>query len=112
MQAGWLKHRITIQSFTQSQDESGEQVEKWRNHATMWASIEPLRGRAFIEARGEHADVTTKIRLRFRRDITVDMRVLWMDEAQQKHIYELVAPPIHRLEMRRETELMCREVVA
>ena len=43
MQAGRLRHRVTLEYPLKSQDESGEViVDTWRELATVWASVEPI----------------------------------------------------------------------
>lgn len=42
IQAGKLRHRITIQRETVTRDEYGSEVKTWDDLATVWASVEPL----------------------------------------------------------------------
>ncbi|WP_228303207.1 phage head closure protein [Klebsiella michiganensis] len=39
MQAGRLRHRVTIQNFTTSRTPSGQPVEKWEDGKTIWAEV-------------------------------------------------------------------------
>jgi SPP1 family predicted phage head-tail adaptor len=43
--AGSLRHRVTIQQLTISQDAFGGIVEAWTDLKTVWADISPLSGR-------------------------------------------------------------------
>ena len=70
----------------------------------VWAAIEPLRGREWLETRMVQADVDTRIRIRYLSTVTPSMRVLW-----GTRVFEIIAPPIHLQERKRETHLMCRE---
>lgn len=104
MRAGQLHERVVIQSKSVTRDTYGAETVTWVTHATVWASIEPLRGREFLEARMVQADVDTRIRIRYLSTVTPSMRVLW-----GARVFEIIAPPIHVGERRRETQLMCRE---
>jgi SPP1 family predicted phage head-tail adaptor len=105
VRAGQLRHRVTIQEPDPTQDEYGEAVPTWSDMATVWAAVEPLQGREFLEAQRVGAEVTTRIRIRYRDGIVAEMRVSWGD-----HTYDIEAV-IHVEERQREIHLMCREVV-
>lgn len=77
MDAGRLRHRVTIQSVTETRDtSSGAIALSWADVATVWAAIEPLSGREFLAAQGEQAEVVARILIRFRDDVVAKMRVL------------------------------------
>jgi SPP1 family predicted phage head-tail adaptor len=96
---------VTIQQKDPTQDQYGEEVPTWSDVGEVWAAIEPLRGREFLEAQRVGADVTTRIRIRYRSGIVPEMRVVWGD-----HIYDIEAViPIE--ERGREIHLMCKELV-
>lgn len=42
IQAGNLRHRITIQRETTTRDAYGSEVKTWADLATVWASLDPL----------------------------------------------------------------------
>lgn len=107
MKAGELRHRIMIQEKQTpvAQNDYGEEVITWSEVAEVWAAIEPLRGREFLEAQRAGAEVTTRIRVRHRDGIRPEMRVVWGD-----HVYDIEAV-IHVEERRREIHLMCKELV-
>ena len=105
MQAGWLRHRITVQKRTATRSASGAVVESWSTHVTAWASVEPLRGQEYLAAKAQDAAVDIRIRMRYQAGITQTMRVLY-----GSRVFEIVSV-IHILEKKRELQLMCREVV-
>lgn len=105
MQAGRLRHRITIQQKAPTRDSFGGEVEAWTAVATVSASVEPLDGREFLEARQLQAEVTTRIRIRYRTGIVPQMRVVW-----GSHTYDVQAV-IDPASRRRELQLMCKEEV-
>lgn len=90
MQAGKLRHRITIQERVQIQDrDSGEMINGWqdwpRSGAKHWASIEPLSARDFIAARTVQSQVTGRIVLRYREGLDPTMRILYRNKVYSIH---------------------------
>jgi SPP1 family predicted phage head-tail adaptor len=75
MRAGKLRHRITIEAPTASQDEYGEPIPTWAPLFTVWAAREDLAGREYFAAAQIQSEVTTKFRIRHRDGITAKMRV-------------------------------------
>lgn len=76
MRAGDLRHKIVVQKLSTTKSGTGELVESWSEHATRRATVEPLKGREFFDARQIAAEVTTRIRLRHLDGITAKMRIL------------------------------------
>lgn len=106
MRAGWLRHRVTIQEQAPEQDAYGERRSTWIDSATVWASVEPLRGREYLEARQEQAEISHRVAMRFRPGLSPAMR-LKLDSGRVLVIESVVNP----LERRERLELMCRELV-
>jgi SPP1 family predicted phage head-tail adaptor len=104
MQAGRLRRRVTIQKKTVTRNSYGEEMIVWVDVATVWAAVEPLSGREFIEGRQVVADVSTRIRIRHRPGIRPEMRVTWGER-----VYTIQAVLDH-LDRSRELHLMCTEV--
>lgn len=72
-----LRHRITIQHKTRTQDpETGELTEGWADFATTWASVEPLSAREFIAAQSTQSKISARIVIRYRSGIDASMRIL------------------------------------
>lgn len=71
-----LRHRVTLQKFTQTRDEMGAVVETWVDVATVWASIEPLSAREFIAAQSAQSEVSARIVIRYREGVMAKMRIL------------------------------------
>lgn len=77
VQAGKLRHRITIQAPGMSQDPvTGEMVQGWTDFASVWASVEPLSARDFIAAQANQSEITARIVIRHRADVDATMRIL------------------------------------
>lgn len=105
MRAGWLRHRIALQTATPTQNAVGEPVDAWATTATVWGSVEPLRGREYIDQATAQAAVTTRIRIRYRSGVTPQMRATW-----DGHTYDIQAV-VEVKTQRKELELMCNEVL-
>lgn len=79
MKASTLDRRITIQSRSESQDPTyGTDVVTWPTLATVWANVQDM-----LPSRGERiadgisvARRPCRIRIRYRSDVTSDMRVV------------------------------------
>lgn len=75
MNAGELRHRITFQRRGIDLTTGG--LTDWVDYATVWAKVEDLSGRDYIQAQmlGEASLVTTRITIRWRADVDPHMRV-------------------------------------
>lgn len=72
---GELNRRITIEKKTRAADGGGGSNSTWSTFATVWARVKPMGGREIISADGKSHRLTHKVTVRFRTDITTDMRV-------------------------------------
>jgi SPP1 family predicted phage head-tail adaptor len=102
---GKLRHRITIEQVTETQDIDGSVIETWTTFATAQASIEPVSGREYFAAQSTQAEVTHRIRLRYLSGVTPKMRVNY-----NSRIFDILSV-ININERNRELQLMCRESV-
>lgn len=99
-------HSIKIQEFVEEVDEYGTPIGSgWQDVMAVWASIEPIRGREYIQLQNTQAELTTRIRMRYRPGITPAMRVLYQDR-----VFDIQSV-IDINERRRYLELMCIEKV-
>ena len=106
MKIGELRHRVTIQEKTVTIDTYGGEVVAWADVATVWAAVEPLSGREFLEGGRLENEINHRIRIRYREGLTPSMRVCWQSRAFD------IESVIERESRRREIWLMCREIVA
>lgn len=74
--AGRLDRRITIEQPSFSQDASGQPVATWSTLATVWGAKKDIRGRERFAAEQEIAEETTVFLIRWRNDVTVEMRLV------------------------------------
>jgi len=104
MRAGTMRHKVVIQQNVPTEKDSyGAEVDNWTDYATVWASIEPARGREFWESQQVNAEVTGKIRIRYLGGITPKMRV-----KHGNRIFDIVSV-INPEERNRELQLMVKE---
>lgn len=72
LNAGTLRHRITIQQAQDTQNSYGEPVPTWITFATVWASIEPLSGRELSTYRSIGGTETHKVTMRYLSGLDLD----------------------------------------
>lgn len=78
MQAGKLRHRVTIQEPVNIQDPvTGGLTSSWQDVASVWAQVYPLSAREFIAAQAGQAEITTRITIRYRPGITAKHRIIF-----------------------------------
>lgn len=77
MRAGTLRHRITIQRQTETQDGGGQPLDQWTDVTTVWADVRSPTGLGAIKADAQAQVVKTSIRIRWRTDIASGMRVVF-----------------------------------
>lgn len=76
MQAGKLRHRIAIQSATETRDAHGGITRTWATAATRWGSIEPLRMREIFEGQQVEPRLSHMITLRHYEGLDSSYRLL------------------------------------
>jgi SPP1 family predicted phage head-tail adaptor len=106
IQAGKLRHRVTVQRLvagSPQQTASGQPDEAWTDYFTVWASVEPLNGRELFAAQEHHAEVTHRVRLRYRSEVTAQMRLTFGGRTYS--IFAVIDPELRG----RELQLMCSE---
>ena len=104
--AGQLDKRVKIQQATVARDAHGQPIETWSDLASVWASIEPLRGREFFAARQFQAETTHKLTGHWISGVLPTMRI---SHGSRTFGIEAV---INVGERNRVLELMCTEVLA
>lgn len=76
MKAGRLRNRIIIQKQVNRKDELGQLVNEWVEVCSVRAEIRDLTGKEYQNSQAEQSQTDCKILIRYRNDITTDMRVL------------------------------------
>ena len=105
MQAGKLRHRITIENPQDVRGPTGEELEAWVTLATVSASVEPLSGRELLQAEQLQAEATLMVRIRYLDGLTNESRIL--HDGRTLEIAAIINPEDRNVEL----ELMCRESV-
>lgn len=106
MQAGRLRHRITIQEPVTAHNGFNEAITTWVTVATVWASVEPISGREFFAAEHVQSEITHRVRVRYRAGIAPTMRVVF----DGRHL--MIEAVINYGERGTDLQLMCREMAA
>ncbi len=65
MQAGKLRHRLTVEDYTETVDSYGEMRKTYSTTTTVWGSVVPLSGRELVQAQQVQSEATTRIRIRY-----------------------------------------------
>jgi SPP1 family predicted phage head-tail adaptor len=81
MQAGPLRHRVTIETKGEERDEHGGVVETWFPVATVWASVQPLQGRELFLAQQVDARLSHRVTLRYQAEVTPTHRLVFKERA-------------------------------
>lgn len=70
-----LRHRVIIQELVNILDTSGDPIQnqsdgsiaqEWVDVSEVWAAIEPVSGREFIQSQATQSQITARITIRFR----------------------------------------------
>lgn len=81
MQAGKLRHRITLQRAEITQDlQTGEMAKQWRTVDHVWGDVVPLSAREYLAARATQSEVSARMVIRYRADVDSTMRVIHRGE--------------------------------
>jgi len=102
LSAGQLNERVTFQSVSRTKGDMGGQVETWADHATVWANVRQPSSRELVAAAQMQSTMDHVITVRYRTDITSDMRVMWRGRA-----LEIVGDPYDPDGRRVEMKLRC-----
>lgn len=107
MEAGRLRHRITIEERSGSTDSMGQVTYTWSTLATVWAQVRMAgAGERFVSgADTELAQVSHRINIRYRDDVTTLNRVI--HDGRTLDIHSAIDPEGRQ----REMLLLCREVI-
>lgn len=107
---GRMRHLLTVEQFNGRRDATGDPRqdldENWTPFCTRWCSVDPISGREFLAAGQETAEVTHKIRCRYKAGIQTDMRLRW-----GSRIFEIVPPILDKEERHEELLIMAKELV-
>jgi len=90
LEAGKLRHRLTILELDQEQDsDTGDMETVWSELAIVWGSFEPYSTKEFIAASSNQSQTSVRSVIRYRSDVTAAMRISFRSK-----LYEIVGPPL------------------
>jgi SPP1 family predicted phage head-tail adaptor len=72
-----LRNRITLQQKLITKDPEGIPMETWQDTITIWAAVEPLRGREYFQAATVQSQNMTRFTTRYHKGITSEIRILY-----------------------------------
>ena len=103
MKIGEMRHRITFQEAQKTSDGYKGFTETWVYVVEVWASVEPLSGRERFFSMQIKAEVTHKVKIRYRAGLSEDMRITFGGRI-------LLIEGMRDIDERREVlEFVCRE---
>jgi len=76
MKSGRLNQRVLFQRRVTVQNDAGEGIITYVDAFYAMAAVEPLTGRELFNAQQTQAEIDSRIRIRWRRDVEADMRVV------------------------------------
>lgn len=80
MQAGKLRHRITLQKPVKTQSPTtGAVINTWEDVSKLWADVVDLSAREFVAAQAGQSEITSRITIRYREDVTNKHRILYRE---------------------------------
>lgn len=100
IEAGRLRHRVRIERLAYQLDshgdayqdpETGETRQDWVELATVWAAIEPLSAREFIQAQATQSQITARIVIRYRDGLDASMRLVHVRTGRPDVVYNPAA---------------------
>jgi SPP1 family predicted phage head-tail adaptor len=97
--SGRLRHRIRIEELAPLigtddeviQDETGEISRAWTEVATVWAAIEPLSAREYIQSQTTQSQVSARVTIRYRSGLNAAMRLVHLVNGVPGRIYNPAA---------------------
>lgn len=76
MRAGNLRHRVIVQTRTDTQDSHGQPIPTWSTYATRWASVEPITGSERFVDDQDYAVIRHRVGMRYLKGVSPIMRIL------------------------------------
>ena len=105
MDIGRMNKRIAFCKYKEKENDLLQMEQVVTEVKTVWASVEPTRGREYQEAQRIRPELTYKITTRYHEDIAPDMLVRW-----GKRYFEIVSV-INPRERNAMLEIICVEKI-
>lgn len=78
--AGRLRHKVEIQEQIEAKDSDGYPTIYWAEWATVWAAVEPLSVKEWMQSGQTQSQVSARITIRYRPGLKASMRILFRDK--------------------------------
>lgn len=75
MNVGRMRYRIEIENLIKITDNDGFVSEEWITFSEVWADITSVSGREYLESAQELSEVTSKIYIRYLKELKTTMRI-------------------------------------
>lgn len=90
IRAGLYRHRVEVQENNPTQDGTGQKIENWTTVWTFWASINPIKGKQFIDGgQVKRTELMHIIETRYQPKLT-ERHQLLVDRTREFEIHELI----------------------
>ena len=76
MNVGKMRHRIEIQTYSNTKNEIGELTKSWTTYKTLWAEKKQLRGYNTTIEDKEGIEYNYRFKVRYRTDLDESMRIV------------------------------------
>lgn len=100
---GQLRERVTIQTPVKVSTTGGGSIETWSDVTTVSARVLPMQGREMFAREQLHEEITHKVTIRHRSDVTTDQRLVWGSRVLN------IESAVNLDERRRYLTMTCRE---
>jgi SPP1 family predicted phage head-tail adaptor len=96
LEAGALRHRVRIEEYVElldsngetiQDDTTGEVVREWQEVATVWAAIEPVSAREFVQSQAMQSQISARTVMRYRDGLHAAMRLVHLRTGRPDVIY-------------------------
>ena len=93
MEAGKLRHLVSLEKYIEGQDEFGEPTKAYAELFKAWAEIRPLLGYENYQEKQVNTEQTHRIKVRYREGIEQTMRFKYRDR-----YFEVIGSPANYME--------------
>ncbi len=109
MNVGQYDQSVVLQRRIEERTARGEAVITYIDGNRVWASVEPLTGRELYQAQQTQSEITTRIRMHWRRGVTERMRIKHCTSYQDPATFDVydVLSVIDWKSAHKELHLMC-----
>lgn len=106
MDIGRTNKRVTFCQYVEKENDLLQTEQRLEEAKTVWASVEPTRGREYQEAQRIRPELTYKITTRYHKGITPDMLIRFKDR------YFQIVSIINVRERNEMLEIVCIEKIS